>query len=119
MSGDPSFITSKAPPGAKSDKKLMGMPILLETWRIEMMPGTLPRRKAVLKTRAVQTLRDRRTSSNCAKRLECGAFTAALDLADEAGESFAVSLKMRATGFATAFIYSYLSDSIGSRFAAL
>ena len=109
-----------------------------------MMPGTLPRRKAVLKTRAVQTLRDRRTSSNCAKRLECGAFTAALDLADgagesfavhlkigrkvcgglptrryEAGESFAVSLKMRATGFATALIYSYLSDSIGSRFAAL
>src|SRR5437870_3459532 len=33
--------------------------------------------KAVLKTRAVQTLRDCRASSNCAKRLECGAFTAA------------------------------------------
>jgi len=36
----------------------------------------IPRRKAVLKTRAVQTLRDCRTSSNYAKRLECGAFTA-------------------------------------------
>jgi hypothetical protein len=32
--------------------------------------------KAVLKTRAVQTLRDCRTASNCAKPLECGAFTA-------------------------------------------
>jgi hypothetical protein len=31
----------------------------------------------VLKTRAVQTLRDFRTPSNCAKRLDCGAFTAA------------------------------------------
>jgi hypothetical protein len=27
MFGDPSFITSKAPPGVKSDKKLMGMPV--------------------------------------------------------------------------------------------
>jgi hypothetical protein len=36
-----------------------------------------PRRKAVLKTRAIQTLRDCRTPSNCAKRLDCGAFTAA------------------------------------------
>ena len=33
--------------------------------------------KAVLKTRAVQMLRDCRTPSNCAKRLDCGAFTAA------------------------------------------
>jgi hypothetical protein len=41
------------------------------------LPDGHPRRKAVLKTRAVQTLRDCRTPSNCAKRLECGAFTAA------------------------------------------
>jgi len=34
--------------------------------------------KAVLKTRAVQTLRDWRASPNLAQRLECGAFTAAL-----------------------------------------
>lgn len=31
----------------------------------------------MLKTRAVQTLRDCRASSNCAERLDCGAFTAA------------------------------------------
>ena len=37
-----------------------------------------PRRKAVLKTHAGQTLRDCRTPSNRAKRLDCGAFTAAL-----------------------------------------
>src|SRR6266487_4099705 len=34
-------------------------------------------RRAVLKTRAVQTLRDYRTPPNRAKRLDCGAFTAA------------------------------------------
>jgi hypothetical protein len=43
-----------------------------------------PCRKAVLKTRAVQTLRDCRTPSNCAKRLDCGVFTAAFDLANGA-----------------------------------
>jgi hypothetical protein len=57
--------------------------------------------------------------SNCAKRLDCGAFTATFDLAHGGGESFTVSLKIRATGIAAAFIYSYRSDSIGSRFAAL
>jgi hypothetical protein len=31
MSGDPSFINSKAPPGGKSDKKLMGMPVCWKT----------------------------------------------------------------------------------------
>jgi len=41
------------------------------------LPDGQPCRKAVLKTRAVQTLRDCRTPSNCAKRLDCGAFTAA------------------------------------------
>jgi len=39
--------------------------------------------KAALKTHALQTLRDRRASPNCAKRLECvrfiGAFRPALD----------------------------------------
>ena len=34
----------------------------------------------MLKTHAVQTLRDCRASSICAKRLECGAFTAAFPL---------------------------------------
>jgi hypothetical protein len=29
--GDPLFIISKAPPGAKSDKKLMKMPVYWET----------------------------------------------------------------------------------------
>jgi len=45
---------------------------------------SFPSQKAVLKTRAVQTLRDGRASSNCAKRLECGVFTAAF-LADDTG----------------------------------
>lgn len=46
--------------------------------RIEAKTRTSPARpKAVLKTRAVQTLRDCWASSNLAKRLDCGAFTAA------------------------------------------
>jgi hypothetical protein len=87
-----------------------------------------PRRKAVLKTHAIQTLRDCRTPSNRAKRLDCGAFTAAFSgrrdgrsgvpaerrhlkksgiicgglptRRYEAGELSAVPLKFRATGFA-------------------
>jgi hypothetical protein len=51
-----------------------------------------PCRKAVLKTRAVQTLRDCRTPSNCAKRLDCGVFTAAFDLAHEGENRPAISL---------------------------
>ena len=46
----------------------------------EGLPDSQPRRKAVLKTRAVQTFPDRRTPSNRAKRLDCGAFTAAFSV---------------------------------------
>jgi hypothetical protein len=92
------------------------------------LPDGQPRRKAVLKTRAVQTLRDCRTPSNRAKRLDCGAFTAAFSgrldgrsavsaerrhlktsgkvcgglptRRHEAGESSTVPLKICVTGFA-------------------
>jgi len=92
------------------------------------LPDGQPCRKAVLKTRAVQTLRDCRTPSNCAKRLDCGAFTAAFSgyrdwrsgvsaerrhlkksgkvcgglptRRYKAGESSAVILKIRSTEFA-------------------
>jgi hypothetical protein len=37
MSGDPSFITSKAPPGAKSDKKLMK---ILICWKYSTSSAT-------------------------------------------------------------------------------
>ena len=62
-----------------------------DTRRVSQCATGLPMKfvKAVLKTRAVQTLRDCRTPSNRAKRLDCGAFTAALDLAHGAEQSFA------------------------------
>jgi hypothetical protein len=43
----------------------------LEQERAGFLTSELPYQKAVLKTRAVQTLRDGWASSNCAKRLEC------------------------------------------------
>jgi hypothetical protein len=50
MFGDPSFITSKAPPGGKSDKKLMGIPILLEIQRIIRRAGQRRELASRLKT---------------------------------------------------------------------
>jgi len=72
---------------------------LLENSRDWICRTVVPRQKAVLKTRAVQTLRDCRASSNCAERLECGAFTTAF-LGDDTRRRIVRRLtEIRATGF--------------------
>jgi hypothetical protein len=46
MSGDPSCITSKAPPGAKSDKKRIGIAVLIgnrKDWMGQFIPAFVER----------------------------------------------------------------------------
>src|SRR6266576_2181876 len=55
-------------------------PVFPAPWRLGVLALKSSRPKAELKTRAVQTLRDCRTFANLAKRLACGAFTAAFGI---------------------------------------
>jgi hypothetical protein len=50
-------------------------------------------RQSGAKATAVQTLRDGRTSSKCAKRLDCGAFTAAFGFAGDLSHETFLNLK--------------------------
>src|SRR5438552_7673628 len=65
-------------PLLRGEGESFSVSLKLRDWICRMV---IPRRKEVLKTRAVQTLCDCRASSNGAERLEerleCGAFTAA------------------------------------------
>ena len=54
-------------------------PVFLAPWRLgQIAPNSSPRPEAMVTPRALQTLRASRASADLEKRLDCGAFTAAL-----------------------------------------